>query len=647
MSSSISDSAGGDDLLTGSFHDFQITNTGTRTSTVTDSASPNASYSHIYWKEPIVVGYAFGPKKMSTMGVVLAEASRVNVIHEEFEEENEFDNDDDDGGGGGGDTIAVGTTEEYGEERPPREKIINHRQQAPSLLTRAALRGLEEETEKATAEIAISRREEITNNKDCNNFENSKSNKKTITYDNNCPTPPQSTIITLGNSSDTGLQHIIRYFRSSCSSAAASTSIASVSETTVSTPTTTNSLPITISGSNSNNRRQQQEQHRHRREGRGQISFVPLDPDQPIEDQHGGHFDLILHKLTEDILTCSLMKDSDETHYQRRQQQQCQSSSVEDPSMRRIHALRDYCNYRNPNCCLVDDPKLIEMLMSRSEIANVLKSCLKQVKTTSGIPVKSPRFVVIPELQEEENPSSTEKTINSQRQQQTKRLKQALQKESSEDGVILSTPLIVKPLIAAGTKESHWMSIALKESALLKLPPKSIVQEFVNHDATLYKVYVLGDFVNVYERHSLPNLPADLSNSKVDLVKFDSQRQYPKLEDFYLDVNTDCCTASDTSNTRNKNDYTTTCSNNNVPITVNEVKPIVDALKQAFGLQLFGFDILVQSDHAECFVVDVNYFPSYKEVTNFPSLLARYLTQRVLEQRKKGRINFGGNTESI
>lgn len=225
MSSSISDSAGGDDL---------------------------------YWKEPIVVGYAFGPKKMSTMGVVLAEASRVNVIHEEFEEENEFDNDDDDGGGGG-DTIAVGTTEEYGEERPPREKIINHRQQAPSLLTRAALRGLEEETEKATAEIAISRREEITNNKDCNNFENSNSNKKTITYDNNCPTPPQSTIITLGNSNDTGLQHIIRYFRSSCSSAAASTSIASVSETTVSTPTTTNSLPITISGSNSNNRRQQQE----------------------------------------------------------------------------------------------------------------------------------------------------------------------------------------------------------------------------------------------------------------------------------------------------------------------------------------------------------------------------------------------------
>jgi inositol-1,3,4-trisphosphate 5/6-kinase/inositol-tetrakisphosphate 1-kinase len=32
-------------------------------------------------------------------------------------------------------------------------------------------------------------------------------------------------------------------------------------------------------------------------------------------------------------------------------------------------------------------------------------------------------------------------------------------------------------------------------------------------------------------------------------------------------------------------------------------------------------------------VVDVNYFPGYKEVPRFPALLAQYLTQKAVESR--------------
>ena len=32
-------------------------------------------------------------------------------------------------------------------------------------------------------------------------------------------------------------------------------------------------------------------------------------------------------------------------------------------------------------------------------------------------------------------------------------------------------------------------------------------------------------------------------------------------------------------------------------------------------------------------VVDVNYFPSYKEMSNFPSLLAQYLTEKAVQGR--------------
>ena len=561
-----------------------------------DLDSSQSNHSHYSFSErmnkPIVVGYAFGPKKMSTMGVVLAEASRVKVIHEELKED-KYDDDEH-------------HEKEEGEQQQQHEideaQLFGCEQQQethPSfMLTSAALRGLEEQT--------------TGRNRSAGNHH-----------------APKSTIITLGNSNNTDLQHIVRYFRSNCSSAAASASIASMGETTVSTPTTTNSC------STYNNYKQNR---RNSTSSRGewnrfpvQISFVPLDPDQPLEEQHGGKFDLILHKLTEDILTCSLMQDNkhskssnSNSNTQSQQEEMERQQRIIDPSLRRVRAIRDYCYRRNPNCCLVDDPKHVQTLMSRSEIANVLQRCLKDVKTTSGIPVKSPRFVVVPECSDQD--AENDETNPPHQQYQTRDLVQALQDNNQGDGSKLSTPLIVKPLIAAGTKQSHYMLIAIQESALTKLPPKSIVQEFVNHDATLYKVYVLGDFVNVYKRHSLPNLPSDLSEATVDMVKFDSQRPYPKLKDFGIE-----------------NEDGSDCNNCSIPlsastVTREEVKPIVEVLKRAFGLELFGFDILMGSNNGDCFVVDVNYFPSYKEVPDFPSLLAQYLTQRVLEQRRKGRM---------
>ena len=88
-----------------------------------------------------------------------------------------------------------------------------------------------------------------------------------------------------------------------------------------------------------------------------------------------------------------------------------------------------------------------------------------------------------------------------------------------------------------------------------------------------------------------------------------------------------------------------------IDVTPEEVRPIVGALKRAFGLELFGFDIIIASppsdgsDRKEMLVIDVNYFPSYKEVPNFPALLAQYLTNRVLQQRHNFRARREEETE--
>jgi inositol-1,3,4-trisphosphate 5/6-kinase/inositol-tetrakisphosphate 1-kinase len=540
------------------------------------------------------------------MGVVMAEASQVSVIHEEPEEEEDFDQEVDDYDHPRshkdddvakrtnpiiyvGDEVGAGSTElanatynfrgwksNNHDHLLSRQKQLQHKR--VSSLTSAALEGLEEYVSKTRQHQQ----------------------------------PIESTVITIGNSkNDSDLRHVVRYFRSNCSSAAGS--VVSMGETSISTSLNNSSCGTGTSTGGSGTMSwgggtAATATRKHRRRKAGQfpvrISFVPLDPDQPLQDQHGGNFDLILHKLTEDILSCSLQNYQDDEERAGFTQEELDRRN-QDPCWKRVQALQDYY-HRNNHCCMVDDPRNVQTVMSRSAIANVLQHCLQDVKTASGIPVKSPRFVVIPD---HDDP-----------QQRVYDLKSSLHKNQG-----MTTPLIVKPLIAAGTKQSHSMIVALQESAFLELPPKSIVQEFVNHDATLYKVYVLGDFVSVYERHSLPNLPDDLSTSTVDLVKFDSQRPYPKLQDFGLGNKESNIDSSDT----------TSPAARRTAVTVEEVKPVVHALKAAFGLELFGFDILRRINDTEWLVVDVNYFPSYKEVPNFPSLLARYLSRRVLEQRRK------------
>jgi inositol-1,3,4-trisphosphate 5/6-kinase/inositol-tetrakisphosphate 1-kinase len=188
-----------------------------------------------------------------------------------------------------------------------------------------------------------------------------------------------------------------------------------------------------------------------------------------------------------------------------------------------------------------------------------------------------------------------------------------------------------------------------------------LCQEYTNHDASLFKVYVLGEHVSVHKRRSLPNIPRNQKSTR-SFVEFDSQRPYPRLSDFGFSSDSQIFVEEEIARKRRRSHNKTSFSPNATPstvtsycaITTDEVMPIVAALKEAFGLELFGFDILVACDdedetrnhdnqgtsrdsidaHKRMLVVDVNYFPSYKEVPNFPWLLAKYLTDRALENRR-------------
>ena len=616
-----------------------------------DTDSLSFTSSAWQWQEPIVIGYAFGAKKMSTMGMVMAEASKAQVIQECAMEDNYYDNDDDE-------HEHEHEQEEYGDilEQAPHESHPDSYPQHPYPQQQQQDTRTRSHTSAENEKPSINTPETTPRNSNSKLQHSSPSLTTAALHSFQAPNDDdkqqqhqQTTIFTVGasnniNNDSTNLKHIVRYFRSSCSSAAGS-----MTETTVSTPTIATSGTYRSSSKHNGNS--------NRRPIR--LSFVPLDPDLPLEEQHGGKLDLILHKLTEDILACSL-DDNDDTDDD-------YNNNNKSDSYRRVHRLTQY-KLNHPECCMVDDPSHVKTLMSRSDIAHVLQRCLQGVTSTSGMLVAAPKFVVTTTT------TTTTTSGNHQTTTTTSSEVATLQQRLAESNI--QFPLIAKPLIAAGTKQSHYMTVLLQPEALHRLcsstttqqqqqqqqnttntASRYLLQEYVNHDATLYKVYVLGDFVSVYRRHSLPNLPPlHTLDSVVECVEFDSQRPYPQLSDFGVVTNVDVDdqnigsepTPTPVSLPQESDDMTTTSSSTPlssssssiIPVTELEVRPIVTALRQAFGLELFGFDILVTSSSSTntnktMLVVDVNYFPSYKEVPNFPTLLARYLTQRVVTSRRR------------
>ena len=586
----------------------------------------------------IIVGYAFGPKKMATMGLIMAEASKAlsTVIMPAIIEE----------------------SSPFGQEKAYHQKYS---------------------TVGPSSELPIHFPDD-TDDEDSRSFTSTRASSIAS---------HRSTLA----SSRIQITFLTEEKMNSLTSAEESSTITATTLATSSSPSTSASSIC------------------HRRGGVRhpiRVSFVPIDLDVPLQEQHGGKFDVILHKMTEDILCISKLlrwkrasfsrdgcidrpEDDKEDEIEEISKLLLSKDGVGDfeptkhqeRAARRIQRLNEY-KVSRPSCVLVDSPKNILAVMSRADMAQVLSDCLEGAITKMGIPVNTPRFRVV------EEGDSTNIAY--------------LIKEMEKDR--FSYPLIAKPLTAAGTKSSHHMGIVMARDGLTQLKTPCILQEFANHGGELFKVYVLGESVWVFSRESLPNLPPGenelppeecgekRANSYVEFerpagsrcyVEFNSQRPYPTLSDFGIGINDIAevfASANSQSSIKNPSEeqWQQRCKRRRVStipsqpndlnpsdthdemnsiqfenvlanyVTKDQIEPVTNKLREAFGLELFGFDILVKHnvvkystdttnsrclDVQEILVVDVNYFPGYKEVPHFPSLLAQYLTQKAVETRRK------------
>lgn len=148
-------------------------------------------------------------------------------------------------------------------------------------------------------------------------------------------------------------------------------------------------------------------------------------------------------------------------------------------------------------------------------------------------------------------------------------------------------PFICKPIVGHGSK-AHQMSIIFNDKCLKDCVPPCVAQSFINHNAVLYKIYVVGDKMHVCERPSLKNFHA----GSQETIFFDS---------------------TNISKVGSQNELITLAPDEIqgevIKPDVNVLEKISRSLRQAFGLDLFGIDVIIESITGKYAVVDVNSCP--------------------------------------
>ncbi|KAM9324927.1 inositol-tetrakisphosphate 1-kinase-like [Gastrophryne carolinensis] len=170
----------------------------------------------------------------------------------------------------------------------------------------------------------------------------------------------------------------------------------------------------------------------------------------------------------------------------------------------------------------------------------------------------------------------------------------------------LTFPIICKTRVAHGPR-SHEMSLIFNEQGLKEVTAPCLLQSFINHSATLYKVFVVGSQHFVVKRPSIRDFPLGETDQK---TIFFNSHEVSKAEScshlsqapLYPDV---------------------------MPPSEDVVKQVVQGLQEALGMSLFGIDLIVDTKSGRCAVIDVNAFPGYEGVPEFfPALLSH--VQKIL-----------------
>ena len=216
-------------------------------------------------------------------------------------------------------------------------------------------------------------------------------------------------------------------------------------------------------------------------------------------------------------------------------------------------------------------------------------------------------------------------------------------------------PCIVKPRVACGVDWSHELAIissphGFEHAEMGSTPLPAIVQEYVDHEPVVFKVYYAGGMTQVVRR----TLTAVSEEPTVSLgcIRFHSLRQFPH---YYKDRRSGSRKTKEPrvpiEEEEEDNDdddvygYTQPCA---CRVPSPRVKPCEDAFKGSrdsdlenvlkdigvtlaalLGIRVLGFDAVVERGTGDVVIIDANYFPTFRGWAYAPEALQETVRQAI------------------
>lgn len=243
----------------------------------------------------------------------------------------------------------------------------------------------------------------------------------------------------------------------------------------------------------------------------------------------------------------------------------------------------------------------------------------------------------------------------------------------------VSLPCVVKPRVACGPDVAHAMAFILHPSGLhpdLDVPLPALLQEYVDHQATVWKVYVAGEQVFTAAKRSTPDLgplkdllEGDEEGEREELtdgidgnedeeefdvppsIEFHSLQSLPVSLPWARAVAADAAPGASNPQTPivgveipqeatfSPEPESPAPLAGPLPFSSAVMRPeffnrMAEVLRRQLGLTLFGFDVVFDYSAGEAVVLDVNFFPSFRGIEEAPAALRAALRQRWCEAHK-------------
>jgi inositol-1,3,4-trisphosphate 5/6-kinase/inositol-tetrakisphosphate 1-kinase len=278
---------------------------------------------------------------------------------------------------------------------------------------------------------------------------------------------------------------------------------------------------------------------------------------------------------------------------------------------------------RNPKTIVIDPWDCLEKIFSRDRMCHHIDEALKPIQ---GI-ASQPLWAILPN-------GDVDAICEILRKQR------------------IQFPIIMKEMSATGSSTCHHMAVVLSKEHLSEWETyPCVAQEYINHDARMWKVFVIGNHYYQTQRPSTKNFSVtepqnQTLGKKNSFIHFDSQLMTKVHSDDPLN--------------KLDSDDAATLSRDVTPDD-DVVHKIVQRIDEQLGLSLYGLDVILEkpprgasvdaaadaaaeaaADPAEDaapprtnpqdlhhYVLDVNDFPGYQGVPNFTEMAIKLLKEKI------------------